>query len=131
MFEVGNKVKWKAREGDVVSGVVLKIYETTFGAKVKDTALQVQLNEKRMGRMTTVIRANKCSIVKEPRTGGRKIVPDGTFNGKKCCICGEPAKARIYSTKGTCVNERYCLKCYRETKSLLPLDREKGYKIGV
>ena len=130
MVEVGDRVTWETKD-EIISGTVLRVYETTFGAKKRGVALQIKLDEKRKGRIVTTFKASNCEVVEKPRKGGKKIVPDGTFNGKKCCICGEPAKARIYSTKGTCVNERYCLKCYRETKSLLPLDREKGYKIGV
>lgn len=155
MFEVGDIVSWRTNKGEEIEGIVLKVYETTFGSTVRDIALQINLYEKRNGRLTTTVRAKHCTKIGVQRvkleeepialpektipvksaggvkdSSGRIIVPDGTFDNRVCCVCGSTARARIYSSKYNCIDDYYCTKCYRDTKSLLPLNKKNGYKIG-
>lgn len=59
-FLIGDKVSWETKSKKKMSGIVLKVYETTFGASVRDTALQVKLSRKINGRSKTTIRASNC-----------------------------------------------------------------------
>lgn len=123
MFEKGDKVSWTHRDYGIISGTVLKVYETTFGSAVKDTALQIRLFEKHKGRTTTTIRACNCSLL-------QKKIPivekPNKFARRKCTICDEPAKTRIFSKESSCIDEYYCTKCYKITRALLPFRGEKG-----
>lgn len=116
-FKVGDSVKFLTTKGDLVSGKVLKIYESTFGAKVRDTALQIKLDSPYLGRGTTTVRAIKC-----------KAFEKSPFFGKFCGICKKPAIAHIFSKKRA-IDEYYCKACYDTTKALLPLNKKDDLQI--
>ena len=59
-FKVGQNVVWTTTEGYGVKGKILRIYKTTFGSRVFDKALQIELKHPRLGRKKTTIRAKNC-----------------------------------------------------------------------
>ena len=64
-FNVGDLIAWFTPDNNYVKARIKKIYATTFGSKVKDTALQIELLEERKGRKITTVRAKHCYILQK------------------------------------------------------------------
>lgn len=65
MLKKGDIINYQQKsDGRWITGKVVKVYETTFGSKIKDTAVQIELSEKFLGRSKTTLRArNYVSIL--------------------------------------------------------------------
>jgi hypothetical protein len=74
-FKVGDRISYQSTKGEkeASSGVVQKIYPTTFGGKAKGTGIQLLLDNERKGRKITTVNAEYCTIEGEKKTLNESI----------------------------------------------------------